>query len=110
MIGKKPSIGRRDFIRKLMLDAGLSYEQACSAYSCLVGIVEDGVISGEKIGLGRIGCLVPVRKQPRDVVMGFERLANGQVVRTKRIFHIDERTEYKFRLYGKFVRKHHLKG
>jgi hypothetical protein len=97
-------------IRKLMLDADLSYEHACRAYLCLVSILEDGVVNGEKIGLGRIGCLVPVRRQPRDVVMGFERKPDGSVNHIKRVFHIDERTEYKFRLYGKFVQKHHLKG
>ena len=107
---KKPLVGRREFVRKLMLDVGLTFDQACEAYACFISVIEDGVTACEKIGIGRIGCLVPIHKAARDVVMGFERLPDGTVVRTKRIFHIDEHIEFKFRLYEEFVRKHHLKG
>jgi nucleoid DNA-binding protein len=109
MSRKKPSVGRKEFIRRFMLDVGLTYEQACRAYTCAMSIIEDGVVAGEKIGLGRIGCLNPIRKPPRDIVMGFMRVG-GRMVRTKRVFHVDERVEFKFRLYEEFVRKHHLKG
>lgn len=110
MSRKKPSIGRKEFIRKFMLDVGLTYEQACRTYACLMSIIEDGVLASEKIGLGRVGCLNPIHKPPRDIVMGFMRLPDGRTVRTKRVFHVEERTEYKFRLYEEFVRRHHLKG
>jgi nucleoid DNA-binding protein len=106
---KKPLVGRREFVRKLMMDVGLTFDQACRAYTCFISVIEDGVTSGEKIGFGRVGSLTPVKKPARDVVMGFERLPGGKVARTKRIFHVDERIAFKFNLYEEFVRKHQLK-
>lgn len=93
-----------------MADAGLSYDQACRAYTCMVGIVEDGVSSHAKISFGKIGCLCPVRKPPRDVVMGFVRGANGKLTNTRRVFHLDARTGYKFKLYRAFAQRTQLTG
>jgi hypothetical protein len=91
-----------------MHEAGLSYGQACRAYRSLVSIVEDGLWNGRKIGFGKVGCLYAVRKPARDVTMGFIRTPNNKVVRARRVFHIDERLEYKFKLFRAYTRNHHM--
>lgn len=101
------AVTRRDFIRKFM-QAGLTYDQAGRIYSCMVGVVEDSVLSGDKVKFGKVGCLFPVRKPPRDVFMGFERGPGNVVTRTKRVFHLDERVDYRFNFYREFIRKHQL--
>jgi len=104
-----PAVGRRHFLKKLMLNAGLSYEQSLRAYRCLMSVIEDGVINSERVVLGHVGSLRPVRKPPRDISMGFERV-NGEVIKTTRIFHLDERVVYQFYLHNEFVHKHQLNG
>ena len=103
------SVNRRDFIRRFMLEAGLTYDQACRTYSSLVGLVEDGVVNGHRIGFGKVGCLFPMHKPPRDVRMGFVRTPGG-VVKTQRIYHLDERTVYRFNFFRTFARKNQLRG
>ncbi len=93
-----------------MSSAGLSYAQACSAYTCMVSVVEDAVVNSEKVGFGRVGCLCPTLKPPRDVTMGFERKAGGIVERTRRVFHLPERVAFLFRPYRSFTRSHRLRG
>ena len=105
----RAAIKRLDFIKKFM-DAGLTYDQACRVYSSMVAILENAVVSGDKVKFGKSGCLLPVRKPPRDVVMGFQRGPGNVVTRTKRVFHLDERVEYRFTFYREFARKHELRG
>jgi len=107
-MSQKTAVNRIDFIRKFML-AGLTYDQACRVYSCMIGLLEDSVINGDKIKFGKIGCLLPVRKPPRDVVMGFMRGPGNVMTRSKRVFHLDARTDYRFNFYREFVRKHQLR-
>lgn len=108
-MSERAAIKRLDFIRKFM-NAGLTYDQACRVYSSMVGILEDAVVNGDKVKFGKIGCLVPVRKPPRDVVMGFVRGPGNVVTHSKRVFHLDERVEYRFNFYNEFARKHELRG
>ena len=107
-MSQKSAVTRREFIRKFM-QAGLTYDQACRVYSTLVSLIEDSVVSGEKIKFGKVGCLLPVRKPPRDVVMGFMRGPGNSMVKSKRVFHLDERVDYRFSFYREFVRKHQLR-
>lgn len=110
-MSQKPVVNRRDFIRKFMHESGLSFDQACRAYASMVGLIEDGIVNGHKIKFGKVGCLYPVKKPPRDVTMGFARLPKtGQLVKTRRVFHLDERTDYKFGFLREFARKHQLRG
>ena len=102
------AVTRIDFIRKFM-QSDLTYEQACHVYSCMVGILEDSVLTGSKVKFGKVGCLFPVRKPPRDVVMGFVRGPGNTITRSRRVFHLDERTDYRFNFYREFVRKHQLR-
>ncbi len=109
-MSQKPIVNRRDFIRKFMHEAGLTFDQACRAYASLIGIIEDSLVSGHQVKFGKVGSLYPVRKPPRDIAMGFSRLANGRIVKTKRIFHLDERTAYRFNFHREFARRHQLRG
>lgn len=102
------AVKRIDFIRAFT-KANLTYEEACSAYACMIGVLEDAVLNSEKVKFSKLGCLCPVRKPARSVVMGFERVKGGKIVRCKRIFHLDERTDYRFNFYQGFVRKHQLR-
>jgi len=102
------AVTRIHFIRKFM-KSGLTYDQACRVHSCMVGIIEDSVVNGDKVKFGKVGCLFPVRKPPRNVVMGFERGPGNSLTRTKRIFHLDARIDYRFNFYREFVRKHQLR-
>ncbi len=103
------TVGRRAFLRRLMLEGALTYGQACRAHACFVSVLSDAVVNGDRVGFGRLGCLAPVRRAARDVVMGFA-WKNKKMLSTKRVFHVGERVEFKFRLYHHFVKKHDLKG
>ena len=107
-MSQKPAVTRREFIRKFT-QAGLTYDQACRVYSAMVGIVEDSLINGDKIKFGKVGCLFPVRKPPRDIVMGFVRGPGNSMIKSKRVFHLDERVDYRFNFYREFSRKHQLR-
>jgi len=88
------------------MQSGLSYEQACRVYSCMVGVLEDAMLNAEKIKFGKLGCLFPVKKPPRDVVMGFVRGPGNSMTHSRRVYHLDERTEYRFNFYREYQRKH----
>lgn len=103
------SVTRREFIRRFT-QAGLTYDQACQVFTTMVGLIEDSVVKGEKIKFGKVGCLLPVRKPPRSVVMGFTRGPGNSLTRSKRVFHLDARVGYRFSFYREFVRKHQLRG
>ena len=104
----RPAVNRIDFIRQFTR-AGLTYDQACRVYTVMVGMIEDAVLNGEKVKLGKIGSLAPVRKPPRDVVMHFVRGPGNSMTRSKRVFHLDARTDYRFNFYREFIRKHQLR-
>ncbi len=101
----RPTVTRHEFIRKLMHQAGLTYDQACRAYMSVMSLIEDGLVNGDKIAFGRVGCLAPVLKPPRQVVMGFARTKGNQIIKTKRIFQLDERIDYKFNFYREFDKR-----
>jgi len=97
---------RVTFIKRMM-QAGLTYDQALTAYNTLVGTIADGIVNGQKVYLGQVGVLNPTIQPPRTVKMGFERTAAG-VKNTKREYHLDTRIKYCFRLFKQFVRTHEL--
>lgn len=104
---KNESITRLDFIRDLM-GAGLSYDSATRAYTATMSTIANGVVNGQKVNLGTVGCLNPSIQPPRQVRMGFERQCNNQVIHRIREFSLDSRLRYKFRLFKKFVETHEL--
>lgn len=102
------SVSRRAFIQKLMRDCGLTYEEARQGFNCLVSILENAVINKEAVRFGRFGVLMPVRKPPREVKMGFRRLPGNKMVKVKRVYHLDERFEWRLRVYAEFKRRNQL--
>ena len=104
-----PSITRRDFISKFMKDCGLNYDQACRVYSCMVSVVADAVVSQTKIGIGQVGAIFPIKRPPRAITMGFRRMKGGEIERTRRTYHLDERISWQFKLFEEFEKKHNLR-
>lgn len=104
---KSTPITRIDFIRGLM-DAGLTYDHASRAYSSVMSTIANGIVNGQKVGLGSIGCLYPTVSPPRQVRMGFDR-TGGKVSLKTREFSLDSRLRFKFKLFKKFSETHELK-
>jgi nucleoid DNA-binding protein len=103
----KPSpITRLNFVHDMM-EVGLSYDQSLKAYNAVMSTIANGVVNGQRVYLGNIGCLNPSVQPPRQVIMGFDR-KGGKVTRKQREFSLDSRLRYKFRLFKKFVETHEL--
>lgn len=101
------SVKRVDFIRRLQ-EAGFDYVEATRAWETIIGLMEDAVVQGGRINLDKLGAIVPQKKPPRTINMGFER-KNGSV-RTgiNKQYAIGRRVKYCFRLYRSFTRTHNL--
>jgi hypothetical protein len=101
---------RRDFVIRFMRECGVTYAQACQIYETMCRCVEDGVVSGSKIRLGRVGVIVPVWRQGRDIHMHFK-VEKGRTVKRgiHRTYNMDGRFVFKFELYQKFIETHQLK-
>ncbi len=105
----KPSIKREDFVRKFMGRCGMSYLDAVRAYETMVSTIEDGIVGGHKICIGKVGSLTPVWHEPRDVKMGFTKTVGGGIRKEKKVFHLDGRFKFRFNLYRKFVESRDLR-
>ncbi len=103
------TVTRREFVARFMRDVGVSYSQACRIYECMCGIVEDGIVSGSKIRIGRVGALTPVWRRPREVKMHFAMKKGKRVVPAHKTYVMDGRYVYKFKLYREFVDTHTLR-
>lgn len=101
-------ITRAEFISQLKESCGLRYVDAAKMYDAMVRIVENGVLRGERINFGKVGALVPHWTAPRTVAKGFDKLPGGRIRRTKKLFHLDGRVRYRFRMYRAFLRSHEL--
>lgn len=107
-MAKPETITRAAFIKRYMEDCGLTYQQSCQVYDCMVSTIQDGVVTGTKINFGRLGTLAPRWLPARAVNMGFERRANGEVKNRQRTYFLGRRISYSFRLYREFMQKHRL--
>jgi len=107
---KSATVDRRAFVTRFMGESNLTYAQACSVYETMCRIVEDGVVTGSKIRLGKVGAIVPVWKPGRDHHMHF-RVGKGKKIETgiHRTYHIDGRYTFKFNLYKQFMNSHQLR-
>lgn len=101
------TVDRREFIRRLMQECGLTYDVANQAYRTMVSTFEEGVAGGHKITIGRLGALIPQWQDTREVTMGFRRGTNG-VVKQKQTFILDPRIRYKFKIYREWINTRHL--
>lgn len=95
------SITRKVFIQRLVRHHGMTYTEAARAYSCLVEVFADAVVTGQKICVGRVLAIKPIKKPPRRVNKGF-----GGVNQT---IHLGTRLGFKVQLYKEFLDKHQLR-
>lgn len=100
------AITQETFIGR-MVERGLSYEMAHEAYAAFMETVADGIINGEKINLGKVCSIMPVRKAPRTYKMGFERTTEG-VHKVKREYHKGTTISWKLNIFKSFVNTHGL--
>jgi hypothetical protein len=100
------STRRVDFIVKLQT-RGFDYVDAVKAYEAMVSVFEDSIIRGARVGIGKVGALVPTRLPPKVVHMGFQR-ENGQIKKVSREYILGRRVRYKFNLHRSFIRRHSL--
>ena len=108
---KKPdqtTFDRRAFVAKFMSEGGLTYSQACRQYDVMCSVFEEGIVTGTKITIGRVGAIVPYWRPPRDIQMHF-RKRGKKLERVHRTFFMDGRFDFKFRLYRKFMQSRQLK-
>lgn len=94
------SVTRKTFIRRLVQDHGFSYGEASRAYAGFVETIADAVVTGQKVCIGRVLAIRPVKKPPRKVNKGF-----GGVNQT---IHLGTRLGFKVILYKEFLEKHQL--
>lgn len=109
MSNRKQIITRAEFIRRYMNDCGLSYLESCKVYETTVSVIEDAVITGTKIGFGKVGAIVPVMMPPRVISMGFVAEKGHQIKKVKREYNIGSRVKWNFRVYKKFIATHRLR-
>jgi hypothetical protein len=102
------SISRAEFVRKFVA-AGFEYPDAHKAYKVVVSTFEDALLTNCRVSIGRVGALVPVKRPPRVVKMGFQRTKRG-VVKKQREFSYGEVVRWKFKVFRKFAKEHGIDG
>ena len=105
---KFSTIPRAEFVRRFVA-AGFEYADARKAYRVVVQTFEDAVLTNSKLSIGRIGALVPVRRPPRVIKMGFERTKEG-CRRRQREFSYGEMVRWKFKVFRRFATQHGVDG
>lgn len=102
-VPKQDSINKPDFIQRFQRELGVSLPQADKFYDVMVRVFEDAIVRGAKIKVGHVGIIIPVRRPPREIRMGFSVGKGKKVKKTTRIYNIDSRLDFKFRVYRKFI-------
>jgi hypothetical protein len=100
-------VGRREFIKRFIDQCDITYDTANAIYEAMVSTFEEGIANGHKVGIGKLGALVPTWQDSRTVEMGFRRVPGG-VVRHKQEYFLDPRLRYKFKIYKKWMTKSRL--
>lgn len=103
----KKTINRAIFIRNFMDRGGLTYLQSIQAYEAMTGTIENAVVNGDKVSIGRVCCLSPEFKDPREIHMGFVR-KGGKIEKIKRTYYVGGRVSYKVKIHRKFRQTHQL--
>jgi nucleoid DNA-binding protein len=100
---KVQTYNRREFITRFMRECGLSYVQASRIYDTMVGVFEDGICSGSKIKIGKVGAIYPVRRPPREVSMNFKMGKGRKTQKARHVISLGPRITYKFKPYRQFM-------
>jgi len=107
-VPKLESINKPDFITRFQRELGVPFAQADKFYDVMVRVFEDAIITGAKIKVGHVGVIVPVRRPPREIRMGFVKGKGSKVKKTTRIYNLDSRLDFKFKVYKKFIESRSL--
>lgn len=105
---KFSSIPRADFVRRFVT-AGFSYNDAQRAYQVVVQTFEDAILTNSRLAIGSVGALVPSKRPPRVIKMGFERTKHG-CRRRLREFSYGETVRWKFKVFRKFAKQYSVDG
>ena len=106
---EKATFDRRFFIERFMKEGGLTYSHACRIFDAMCGVFRDGIVTGNRVTIGRVGALMPVWRPPREINMHFQVKKGKKVERgVHRTYFMDGRYEFKFRLYRRFIAQHQL--
>lgn len=101
LTAKRGTIARKEFLAKFVQASGVSYSEAARVYDAMVGLFADAIVTGQKIGIGKVLSIKPVRRKARRVNMGFRG--------TKTTIHLSDRISFKVSVYRKFMAQHELK-
>ena len=99
MSGKK-SIVRQDFLRKFVQVGRVRYEDAAKIYDAMVSVFADAVVTGQKISVGRVLSIKPVKRKARRVNMGFRG--------TNQTIYLGNRLSFKVIVFREFMNRHEL--
>jgi hypothetical protein len=101
VLGKeRKALLRQDFLKRFVTVGGLKYEDAIKVYNAMVEVFADGIVTGQKVTIGRVLSIHPVRKKARRVKMGF----GGK----SQIIHLGDRIVFKVKIFKEFYNKHSL--
>lgn len=96
-------VKRADFIRNLVSSQGFTYAQASVAFDSFIKTIEDGICTGSKIQLAKIGAIVPTKLDPRPVRMHFKR-EGDKVLKQDRTYFLGTRIKFKFKIFKAFLK------
>lgn len=96
----KGSITRRDFVEKFVA-TGLRYEQAGKVFDAMTEVFSSAIISGQRINVGKVLAISPVKKEPRQVCNNLNGL--------KTIIFLGARVVFRVKVFKEFLARHDLK-
>jgi len=97
---KRSAIVRQDFLVKFVKSSGIKYEEAGKVYDAMVELFADAITTGQKISVGRVLSIKPVKRKARPVNMGFRG--------TKKTIYLSDRITFKVSVFREFLRTHEL--
>jgi hypothetical protein len=85
------------------VQTGVKYEEASKIYEAMESIFADAIVSGQKVNIGRVLSIKPIKKKARKVNMGFAWLGKHN-----RTIHLGNRIAWKVSVFKEFLNKHEL--
>lgn len=107
-VPKQDSINKPEFAARIQRELSVSLEVAEKLYDSMVHVFEDAVVTGSKVKIGHVGVIVPKRRPPREIRMGFEVAKGHRIKKVTRIYNLDSRLDFRFRIYRAFINSRSL--
>lgn len=99
MSDSRNTITRQDFLKKFVA-TGIKYEEAARIYQAMVDVFSDAVVTGQKVTIGQVMSIKPVRRKARAVNMGFRGV--------KQTLYLGNRISFKCSVFKDFLDKHQI--